>query len=258
MRLRNNTKWTLLTGVVALACLTTWAAVLPPNSNASGDSLAGWMKTYWTWAFTGEPASGQFKNVLLVPLPGGEDVTKVGGSDTYEDPGVYRGHLNITVKAGTRLVLPCVFWLGEQYVAQPGEEPPVDPPAPDEWFGDDDFIGAIVTVDGKQVISNENAADFYVPMTEFDEPIMYAEPSPYGSNGLVYIQGIGLVIGPLSVGQHTVTNYAWFKVPPPPNPWGASWGTIYDNSWTITVVPQAQLKSVPAAARNDVSEAADH
>jgi hypothetical protein len=220
-------KGVVLVAALALACLTAWGKVVPPHSNAFGDSLQGWMRAYWTWAFTGEPASGEVKKVKFLELPAGEWVS---GAGTYEDPGVYRGHLDVTIKPGTKFVLPCVVWLGEVY-----EDGHVDPAAPAEWFGNDDFIGAQVTVDGKAIISNENAADFYVPPTEFDPPIMYSEPSSYGSTGIVYLQGIGFVCGPLPVGTHTVTNYAWFRVPPPPNPWGATWGTIYENTWTITV-----------------------
>jgi hypothetical protein len=233
MNLRKHKTSLLLVGALALVCLTVGGKVAPPHSNASGDSLQGWMTAYWTWAFTGEPASGQVKKVMFLPLPAGEEVVEVGGSWTYEDPAILQGHKNITIRPGTKFVLPCVVWLGESYVE--GHVPDVDPPAPAEWFGDDDFIGAVVTVDGKQIISNENAADFYVPRTEFDPPIMYSEPSEYGSTGIVYYQGIGFVCGPLPPGTHTVTNYAWFRVPPEPNPWGASWGVIYDNSWTITV-----------------------
>src|SRR5262249_11913285 len=46
---------TLTSVLVLLACSVSFA-VTPGNSNARGNSLAEWMKIYWTWALGGNQA----------------------------------------------------------------------------------------------------------------------------------------------------------------------------------------------------------
>jgi hypothetical protein len=200
------------------------AGPLPPKAQLYGHSLGEWLKFYWTWYFTGVPESGELRGALFLPLPAG---TPDGGAGTYENPITYTGHLDIEIKAGTPFVLPIIAWLGEIYL-----DGHVDAPYPDEWFGT--YISGPVTLDGQPIVQNFQA--YYVRPTNFDEIISYPEPTPYGSIGLVYFQGVGFVSAPLSVGVHELTNNAGFMIPPGEQPY-ENLGLIYNNSWTITVVP---------------------
>jgi hypothetical protein len=74
----------------------------------------------------------------------------------------------------------------------------IDTPYPDEWFGT--YVSGPVTL------------------------------------GLAYFQGVGFVCAPLSVGVHELANNAGFMIPPGEQPY-ENLGLIYNNSWTITVVP---------------------
>jgi hypothetical protein len=135
-----------------------------------------------------------------------------------------------------------VAWLGEEHL-----DGSVDAPFPDEWFGT--FISGPVTLDGQLII--QNFQSYYVPYTYFHEPILYDEPSSYGSTGIVFFQGVGFVSVPLTVGVHELTNNAGFMIPPGEQPVG-DFGVIYNNCWTITVVPYSLSAATgvrPAKAR---------
>jgi hypothetical protein len=204
--------------------------VVPPGSLAFGKTLAQWEETYWTWLLTGEPAEGKIGEVLLLPMPSADLVP--GGTGSVTNPYINVGHLDLTIEAGTPFVLPITAWLGEVY--QDGH---TDTPFPDSWFGT--FIGADVTLDGVPVL--KDVTEYYVPATFFKEPIMYSEPTGYGSTGIVYFQGICMVCRPLAVGVHTLTNYTWTLVPPGYENIVPETGIVWDNSWTITVVPKGKM-----------------
>jgi hypothetical protein len=67
---------------------------------------------------------------------------------------------------------------------------------------------------------------------------MYPAPSSYGSVGAVFFQGVGFVSQPLPVGTHVIHLYEpmiikagdYAGLP-------AGLGVIYDNTWTIKVIP---------------------
>jgi hypothetical protein len=221
-------KWCILVlaAAVAFAVAAPPAGPLPPKAQFYGHSLAEWLKFYWAWYFTGVPESGEVNGALLLPLPAGtpDDPNAAG---TYNDPVTYCGHLDIEVKAGTPFVLPIIAWLGEIY-----ENGDIDTPYPDEWFGT--YVSGPVTLDGQPIVQDFQA--YYVPPTNFDEIIYYPEPTSYGSIGLAYFQGVGFVCAPLSVGVHELANNAGFMIPPGEQPY-ENLGLIYNNSWTITVVP---------------------
>jgi hypothetical protein len=223
MRLRRNLSGLLLFAAMGLLCLNAWGSVLPPHSCAYGNSLQGWLKTYWTWWLAGEPESGKVGRVMLLPLPSG---TADDGAGTFDDPVTLTGHLDIQMKPGTPFVLPVVAWIGEMY-----EDGSVDPEGPDYLFGKRGFISGRVWIDGQPVITDWNVRRFYVPRTDFDEVIMYPEPTSYGAIGAVYTQSIGFVCGPLPVGVHHIQLVSTFNVP------DFNIGVTYKNTWRIRVKP---------------------
>ena len=97
-----------------------------------------------------------------------------------------------------------------------------------------------LTIDGSTVISDANKAAFYIPPTYFDPIVMYPAPSSYGSVAAVFYQGVGFVSQPLAVGKHVIHLYEPFIIKPGDYPGlPAGLGLIYDNTWTINVVPRA-------------------
>ena len=198
--------------------------IAPPNSKAFGMSLGDWLKTYVAWSYGYGPADGMVGDVMLLPMP---SPTVPSGIGTVADPLVFVGHADVAMASGTPFVLPVVEWLGEIY--QDGH---IDQSLPDNWLGR--YYGAEVTLDGKPILANLEA--YYVPATVLDPPLLYPEPTNYGSTGIGYFQGAGFVSGPLSPGAHHLTVHAWFLVPAD-NGILAESGFIFENSWTITVTP---------------------
>ncbi len=218
-------KWSVLVLAAAVVFSGAFAGgPVPSSAWFHGHPLGEWLKFYWNWYYTGVPQSGVQAGVLFLPLPPG---TPDDGSWTYADPVTITGHLDITIKAGTPFVLPIIAWLGEVY-----EDGHIDLPYPDDWFGT--YVSGPVTLDGRPIV--QNFQNYYVPPTNFDQIIYYDEPTDYGSIGLVYFQGVGFACTPLSVGVHQLSNHAGFMIPPGEEPY-ADLGLIYDNTWTITVVP---------------------
>ncbi len=220
-----------LTAILSLAGEQTRAArIAPPNSMAFGKSLQQWLTLYWTWNYLGaNPAQSVVNKVQLLPLP---PATQIGGSWTVEDPAVLSGTLEITIHAGTPFVLPAMAWVGERYDPALGM-------TDDPVMSDAVFLAGLtpeLTIDGKAVLSDANKAAFYIAPTYFDPIVTYPAPSSYGSIAAVFFQGVGFVSPPLAVGVHTIHLYESFIIPA-----GAyerfSGGLIYDNTWTITVVP---------------------
>jgi hypothetical protein len=211
---------------------------MPPNANAYGKSLAEWLYTYWEWNVTGaDPTKSVVNGVQLMPLPAGQ---QLGGSWTPEDPAYLKGTLEITLPVGTPFVLPQFAWLGERYEGYPAV--PDDPPMANSVALKD--VSVSLTIDGTQVLSDGNKAAYYVPPTYFDPVAMYPAPSSYGSVGAVFFQGVGFVSQPLSVGTHVIHLYEPMIIKAGDYPGlPAGIGLIYDNTWTITVVPQAEKKA---------------
>ncbi len=237
---------TLLSGTLTgnLAAVGGGHGTSPPQSSAFGKTLSGWMQT-WIQAGPGQ----QVGNVLLLPLPVG---TPSGGTGTFGDPQILQGHTDVTLKPGTAIVLPVVAWVGERYdFAAGGSGHPADPKLPQEYLTANPIS---VTLDGRTLIgSNQrNVSQYY-----FDVPldINYASPSSYGSTGAIFAQGVGLVLPPLAVGEHTLTVDSFLKIPKnDPNgpaylnpdeyttattPTSSAYGIgfHYENSWTINVAP---------------------
>lgn len=212
----------LLSVVVLLAALVTPVEAggkkpAPPQSHAFGKTLAEWNTAYWTWFLQGgSPETGQVGHVLFLPIP--QD-----GVPSGENPVVYVGELDVTMRRGTAFVLPVLAYLGERY----GESGvPDDAFLPREIFTE----GVIkVELDGATLIDGAvDDLDAYYYEASFAQPIPYGVPQPRGEFTAVagiWTQGIGFVYPPMSVGQHTLTLYSEYK----------GFGVAYSNTWHITV-----------------------
>lgn len=193
--------------------------VAPPHSKAYGKSLTEWLSIFWRWQLTGSnPAESVVDGVQLLPLPAGD---LISGAGTPEDPALYRGHVELTLDSETPFVLPEAAWTVERYLD--GSDDPS--------FSADVFLSAVsprLTIDGRLVMSDANEAAFYVPPTPLDPIVVYPAPTSYGSVATIAFQSIGIVGRPLPVGVHTIHLYEPYILP-------GYFGTIFDNTWTITV-----------------------
>jgi len=214
----------LWTGVAAAAG-TGAPRIAPPGSNAFGKSLTEWTGIYWRWYYgtASDPAQSMVGNVKLMPLPAGE---LISGTGTPDDPALYRGQLEITLRPGTPFVLPLAAWVAERY----NNGTPDDPMAPNDVFLDG--VDPSFYIDGKPVVTEANKAAFYVTPTPFDPIVVYPAPSSYGSIAALAYQGYAIVSPPLAVGRHVIHLYEPYIIRTP-----FSFGTIYDNTWIVTVSP---------------------
>jgi hypothetical protein len=208
-----------------------------PGSTAYGKTLTEWMQLDETWLLAGGP--DHVGKMTFLPLPGGD---YAGGNFIYGDPGVLVGHLDdITLAPGTPFVLPVIVWYGETY--EPALGYPDDPPLPESLFTDPSRALIQVYIDGEPVMDSALArvSPFYFGPAPIS--VTYPQPTAYGSIAAIFVQGVGFVHHPLSVGTHTIELVSELQIPPDPSilnlsvyPQGL--GVIYQNSWTITVSPE--------------------
>jgi hypothetical protein len=197
---------------------------MPPHSNAYGRSLTEWMKLYATWLAGGAQAD-HVGNVRFLPLPVSEVAS---GSGTYSDPFVLVGQQDVTLQPGTAFTMPLVAWVGETY--DPALGIPDDVPFDRSIFTDPDLL---VTLDGQTLIDSDvdDLTNYYFGPVHFDATIPYAQPTPYGAIGAIWVQGLGFVHHPLPVGTHTLTVHSELLIP------AIDLGYVFENQWTITVRP---------------------
>jgi hypothetical protein len=112
----------------------------------------------------------------------------------------------VKVKVGTALVLPVATWLGEDE----------NDTLPDEWFGDPSHVFGELSLNGGPIV--EINEDYYVGPTPIEPPLF---------DFYVLYQALACVILPLPAGVHEVELHSEF----------VDFGAVFDNSWTITVVP---------------------
>lgn len=229
MRLSSVPRWLTrcAAGLFLAALVVGPAAANPPlRTNTGGKSLDEWLNLWFTWALGGDQPDHVGK-VQFLPLPAGEPVDD--GAGTADDPVTLAGEIAVTVKPGTRLVFPLAGWIREVYL-----DGSVDPFLPDEVFTGSRLV---LKVDGRTVLNSrrDDLCDYYVPPTALDEPVFYPEPTPYGSVGTVGFQAIGVILGPLSAGEHTIElrSEVIAAVPDPDHP--VNTGFRYRNTWTVTV-----------------------
>ncbi len=236
--MKTRTRWTTaLLAAAALSIATTGLsgdqknATTNPNSNAYGQSFPEWLRDYWAWNYGGVGPQVQPNNVFFLPVPvPAQDAWNVGQDGRL----IGTAEMSLAVKPGMKIVLGVLAWIGETY------DPTLDPPVPDDdpsYFTFADFSmpngQAIIELDGVTLVDDSNLAKFYYDPIRFKAPLMYAQPTSYGSIGAIWVQGIGIVLQPLTPGQHTLTLYSWdaWKGLNGPN------GTGWFNTWHITVAP---------------------
>jgi hypothetical protein len=179
--------------------------------------LASAMAKYWTWYY-GAVGSQQIGHLFLVPLP-------TNGTKISDEPLIYQGDAKFTVRTGKTLVLPMSFFVGESYVDGTFDDPANFPT-------DYKASTLLLTVDGRVIAdSSRTKLDcLYVDLTYFPQPIAYPEPSEYGSNAAIWMTGLGILLPPLSPGQHIIQ----LQVVSPLPFWQIDLG--YYNTWYVTVV----------------------
>jgi hypothetical protein len=180
--------------------------------------LADAMAKYWTWYYSGGTGPQEVGPLFLVPLPNGDVISG--------DPLILQGSTSFTVRTGKTLVLPMTFFLGETYVEGPPDDPanfPIDYKA----------SSLLLTVDGRVIAdSTRTKLDcVYIDLTYFPEPIVYPEPSSYGSNAAIWMFGLGILLPPMSPGEHIIELQV---LSPLHDVWGVDLG--YYNTWHVTVV----------------------
>ena len=174
-------------------------------------------------------AQSKVGRVQLMPLPNG---TQTGGSWTPEDPAILEGQVEITLRSGTPFVLPLYAWTYERYQGWPAV--PDDTP-----MSNDVALGSghsQLTIDGRTIITDDNKANFFVPLTYFDPIAYYPVPTSYGSIAATAYQGVTMVSPPLPPGTHILYLYVPLILKPGDSaafPTGL--GMVYVNTWVVTV-----------------------
>jgi hypothetical protein len=180
--------------------------------------LADAMTKYWSWYYGGQVGPQELGRLFLVPLP-------TNGVQISDDPLVFQGDASFTVRTGRTLVLPMSFFLGETYIDGTFDDPANFPT-------DYKASSLLLRVDGRVVAdSTRTRLDcVYVDLTYFSQPIMYPEPTGYGSNAAIWMVGLGILLPPMSPGEHVIE----MEVVSPLPFWGIRLG--YYNTWYVTVV----------------------
>lgn len=180
--------------------------------------LADSMIKYWSWYYGGQVGPQEIGNLFLVPMP-------TNGVQISDDPLIFQGDTSFSVRVGRTLVLPMSFFLGETYVDGTFDDPvnfPTDYKA----------SSLLLRVDGRVIAdSTRTKLDcLYIDLTYFPQPIVYPEPTGYGSNAAIWMVGLGILLPPMSPGEHTIE----MEVVSPLPFWGINLG--YYNTWYVTVV----------------------
>ena len=181
--------------------------------------LADAMAKYWSWYYGGATGPQELGRLFLVPMPTEGDWTSEGNVLTFQ------GNQSFEVRTGRTLVLPLSFFLGESYVDGTFDDPvnfPTDYKA----------SSLLLRVDGRVIAdSSRSKLDcLYIDLTYFEEPIVYPEPTSYGSNAAIWMVGLGILLPPMSPGEHIIE----MEVVSPLPFWGIQLG--YYNTWYVTVV----------------------
>jgi hypothetical protein len=201
--------------------------VAPASAHPYGQTLAEWLSSYATWLFTAATGPQQFGHVLY-PIV----AASVSGSGTVDDPLVVTGQGDFTVKAGTSFVTPLLFWASELY-----GDGSTDPLLPLSWWGSYLTLSDAFEIDGEAIVTEQNVNNFYISSQIYDPPVLYAQPTPYGSIGVHAVQGWAVVCKPLSVGVHKISWEASFLAPADNEVLPFELGQVLRLSYTITVIP---------------------
>ena len=227
--------------MVALAAITVLLLATPsaladkkaanPNSDAFGQSFAEWMRDFWAWNWVGSPPDQalQQNNVLFMTIPSPSTWQDVNGK------WIGFGEQNLTVAPGNKLVLGILAWIGETYQDHNGI---VGAGIPDDVAWPKGMLTsphaeAEIMLDGKTLMTTDTMGAFYYGPINFKETMWYPAASSYGSTGAIWVQGIGIVIPPLTPGEHTLTLYSWDEYFLDADGHKLGWF----NTWQISVKP---------------------
>ena len=200
------------------------AVVLGISGLAAGKSTHWRGKTdgdyqarYWTWAVGGE-SPNHHGNVTMMPIP---------APAVWDDQGVGHGEMEVELQANQSFFLPCFVYYGETY--NNGL-----PPDPVDWPAREMFLAStvLVTVDGVPILDSRTEGDLarhYSDPVYFKKPLVYPEPTGYGSDAAIWVKGLGVLQGPLAAGDHTVE--LWVT-----NEFLLGWGFFgWHNVWQVHV-----------------------
>jgi hypothetical protein len=218
---------------VAMATMTMLAATGPAVAGSpQGACQSGGVNTavlekaqvqYWQWDLGS--SSQEAGRLFFVPLPIGEQISS--------DPLIFQATTSFSVRTGRTLVLPMFAVIGESYADPPGF--PDDDP--------DDYVGAgridllastlLLKVDGRVVVDSARSKLDCLSFgpVYFPEPIVYPEPSDYGSNAALWVAGLGILLPPMSPGDHVIEMQG---ITPTNGIFGVS-SLGYFNTWYVTV-----------------------
>jgi len=219
MRTTKNLAATLL-AVLMLPVATSAVAGSPMGVCQAGGVndvvLGDAMGQYFVWALT-EDQPQEVGPLFFVPYPFGDPIS--------EDPLIFQGSESFAVRSGRTLVFPLFVVVGESYVEGPPDDPVSD-------LIDFKASYLLLMVDGRVIVdSTRTKLDcVYIGLTYFEEPIVYAEPSSYGSDAAIWIEGLGIRLPPMSLGSHIIEMQV---VTPTAALFGVDIG--YYNTWYVTV-----------------------
>jgi hypothetical protein len=189
--------------------------------SVSREDLTGWQELYWSWAFGGvtvptdQNGNAAVGNVVLMPVP----ITPGDGTP---------GHLDVTLEAGQSWVMPLWTLLGTSYT---------------DGTPDDPFVGIGIfrtldisfKIDGRTIVDEDNVLDFFAKSTYHPPIPLPADYAPM--KAIIWVEDIGVVAHPLSVGVHTLKLDVKNTEALPPN-FGGGFSEFH-NTWTVTVQPRA-------------------
>jgi hypothetical protein len=176
-------------------------------------TLGDWMSDYWRVTLEGGPTTDGDLSFLLLP----DEVMPVSGYDT--------GTRTVTVNAGQTLALTFYVWLGESYSDRPDDVP--ESAAPGEYFTGP-RMHLRLTLDDTVLLDSDagdSLAPLYFDTQTFSPPIVYPEPTAYGSLSALWVRGLGGLLSPLSPGAHTLRLVAFQD----------DYAVGFDTTWSITV-----------------------
>lgn len=188
--------------------------------SGSRQDLTGWQELYWRWAFGGtvptdSNGNAVIGNVVLMPIP----ATPGDGTP---------GHQDVTLEAGQSWVMPLWTLLGTSYT----DGTPPDPFVDVSLFATLDIS---FKIDGRTIVNNEDVMDFFAKGT-FHPPIpLPAAYTPMAA--IIWVEDVGVVREPFSVGVHTMQLDVVNTQAVQPN-FGGGFAEFH-NTWTVTVLPRA-------------------
>ena len=190
-------------------------SILPGNTSAFGKSLGEWQELYWRWYYGGTTipsdsnGNAAVGNVVLMPIP------PTPGDGTP-------GHQDVTMNAGQAWIMPLWGLIGTSYSDGTSPDPFVDT----EIFRTLDLT---LEVDGKTVVSSANQMNYFSQIA-FDPPLPLDFPPIVAG---IWIQDVGIMHTPMTVGTHTMKLDVKNTIPVPPN-FGGGFAEFH-NTWTIEV-----------------------